>query len=415
MRKKPIQKMWMFQLAALVLAVILAAWSPIGAGQTHPAQPESIPESQPNASASPTEMSESDELVGVWIPYLSLNLEEKTEEAFCSHFDNIVEEASARGFNALFVHVRPFGDALYASAYFPWSHILTGEQGKDPGYDPLAYMVEKAHAAGLQIHAWVNPLRVSLNSTPASFSPDNPYIAWQAENADYFLRCADGIYYDPGYSKVREYITAGVVEIVEHYDVDGIHFDDYFYPAGEPEADNVSYGLYCDGIEEGATPLRREEWRKSNINALVSQVYAAVKHANPQVVFGIAPIGVVSGNEPLSADVTAWCAVEGYIDYICPQLYFSTEESAPVPFDEALAGWLALPRAENVKLYIGLAAYKAGSDVDNGAWQNQSDILAREIEQGRKAGADGFIFYAWDQVVSKQASEEIDHALAVLA
>lgn len=230
-----------------------------------------------------------------------------------------------------------------------------------------------------------------------------------------FSRCADGIYYDPGYSKVREYITAGVVEIVEHYDVDGIHFDDYFYPAGEPEADNVSYGLYCDGIEKGATPLSREEWRKSNINALVSQVYAAVKHANPQVVFGIAPIGVVSGNEPLSADVTAWCAVEGYIDYICPQLYFSTEESAPVPFDEALAGWLALPRAENVKLYIGLAAYKAGSDVDNGAWQNQSDILAREIEQGRKAGADGFIFYAWDQVVSKQASEEIDHALAVLA
>ncbi len=415
MRKKPIQKMWMFQLAALVLAVILAAWSPIGAGQTHPAQPESTPESQPNVSGSPTEMSESDELVGVWIPYLSLNLEEKTEEAFCSHFDNIVEEASARGFNALFVHVRPFGDALYASAYFPWSHILTGEQGKDPGYDPLAYMVEKAHAAGLQIHAWVNPLRVSLNSTPASFSPDNPYIAWQAENADYFLRCADGIYYDPGYSKVREYITAGVVEIVEHYDVDGIHFDDYFYPAGEPEADNVSYGLYCDGIEEGATPLSREEWRKSNINALVSQVYAAVKHANPQVVFGIAPTGVVSGNEPLSADVTAWCAVEGYIDYICPQLYFSTEESAPVPFDEALAGWLALPRAENVKLYIGLAAYKAGSDVDNGAWQNQSDILAREIEQGRQAGADGFVFYAWDQVVSKQASEEIDHALAVLA
>lgn len=415
MRKKPIQKMWMFQLAALVLAVILAAVSPIGAGQTHPAQPKATSESQPNASVSPTETSESDELVGVWIPYLSLDLEEKTEEAFCSHFDNIVEEASARGFNALFVHVRPFGDALYASAYFPWSHILTGEQGKDPGYDPLAYMVEKAHAAGLQIHAWVNPLRVSLNSTPASFSPDNPYIAWQAENADYFLRCADGIYYDPGYSKVREYITAGVVEIVEHYDVDGIHFDDYFYPAGEPEADNVSYGLYCDGIEEGATSLSREEWRKSNINALVSQVYAAVKHANPQVVFGIAPTGVVSGNEPLSADVAAWCAVEGYIDYICPQLYFSTEESAPVPFDEALAGWLALPRAENVKLYIGLAAYKAGSDVDNGAWQNQSDILAREIEQGRKAGADGFVFYAWDQVVSKQASEEIDHALAVLA
>lgn len=414
MRMKPIHKIWMFQLLALVLAVLVAAWNPVQAEQPA-AQPETESQSEPTQLLPLKQTGETEELVGVWVPYLSLDLEEKTEEAFCSHFDQIVEEAAALGINALFVHVRPFGDALYASAYYPWSHILTGEQGKDPGYDPLAYMIQKTHEAGLQFHAWINPLRISLGSTPASFSPDNPYIAWQADNADYFLRCADGIYYDPGYSKVREYITAGVEEIVEHYDVDGIHFDDYFYPADEPNADDASYTLYCDSVEEGTTPMSREDWRKSNINTLVSQVYAAVKHTNADVVFGISPTGVVSGNEPLSADVAAWCAVEGYVDYICPQLYFSTEDSAPVTFSQALEEWLALPRAENVKFYIGLAAYKAGSDVDNGAWQNQNDILAREIEQGRQAGANGFIFYAWDQVVSQQASEEIDHALAVLA
>ncbi len=358
---------------------------------------------------------EEQEMIGVWIPYMTLATTEKTQDAFCAKFDSIVADAAEMGFNTLFVHVRPFGDALYPSAYYPWSHILTGEQGKDPGFDPLAYMVEQAHAVGLELHAWVNPLRVSLHSVPASFSAENPYLAWQAdERKDMFLRYENGICYDPGYGEVRDYITAGVAEIVENYDVDGIHFDDYFYPQNAPDADEQSYALYLDSVGENAVPLTKEEWRTANINALVSQVYAAVKAADPNVVFGISPSGVVKNNAALSADVTSWCAIPGYVDYICPQLYYSLE-NCPVTFTEALAAWNELPRAESIKLYIGLAVYKAGTEADTGAWLGRDDILAQEIVLGREGGMAGFVFYAWDQLQTEAAAVEVQNALAVLA
>ena len=359
---------------------------------------------------------EPEELIGVWVPYLTLATGEKTEAAFCKKIDTIISEAAAMGINTLFVHVRPFGDALYPSDYFPWSHIVSGEQGKDPGFDPLAYMVQAAHGAGLQFHAWVNPLRISLNNTPASFSPDNPYIAWQADEQkkDMFLRCESGIYYDPGYAEVRDYITAGIVEIVENYDVDGIHFDDYFYPTNEPDADAASYAAYLASVGEENVALPKDEWRMANINALVSQVYAAIKTMDPDVTFGISPVGVVKSNAALGADVTAWCAVPGYVDYICPQLYYSLAD-CPVTFGEALEAWNALPRCEAVELYIGLAVYKAGTDADNGAWEGKDDILAQEIQVGRTSGAAGFVFYAWDQMQSQQASAEVAHALDILA
>jgi len=356
-----------------------------------------------------------EEVIGVWVPYMTLKTEDGTKEAFCANFDQIAKEAAEMGINALFIHVRPFGDALYPSDLYPWSHILTGVQGTDPGFDPLRYMIDKTHAEGMAFHAWINPLRVSLNSVPPSFSADNPYLAWQADadKKDVFILYENGILYDPGYAVVRDHIVAGVAEIVENYEVDGIHFDDYFYPQNEPDVDSDSYAAYLAGIGAQETVLNREEWRVANINALVSQVYATIKSIDPSVVFGISPTGVVANNASLSADVISWCTVAGYVDYICPQLYYSTEGGA-VPFDEALAAWLDIPRLDSVDLYIGLAAYKAGTDADNGAWMDKNDILMQEVLLGREHGAVGFLFYAWDQLKIPEAAEEVQNAFALL-
>lgn len=356
-----------------------------------------------------------EEVIGVWIPYMTLKTEEGTRDAFCANFDQIAEEAAEMGINTLFVHVRPFGDALYPSALYPWAHILTGTQGIDPGFDPLRYMVDKTHAEGMAFHAWINPLRISLNSVPSSFSANNSYIAWQADKdrKDMFLLCENGILYDPGYSVVRDHIVAGVAEIVENYEVDGVHFDDYFYPQNEPEVDADSYAAYLAGIGVQETVLSHEEWRIANINALVSQVYATIKSIDPSVRFGISPTGVVANNASLSADVVSWCTVNGYVDYICPQLYYSTEGGA-APFGEALAAWLEIPRLNSVDLYIGLAAYKAGTDADNGAWMDKNNILMQEVLLGREHGAVGFLFYAWDQLKIPEAAEEVQNAFALL-
>lgn len=191
--------------------------------------------------------------------------------------------------NVLIVQVRPFGDALYESKYFPWSHLLTGRQGINPGYDPLAYMVQAAHKEGMEIHAWINPLRIQTESSPPELAQSNPYQQWRRdpEKAGWTASAGSGKYYNPAYPEVRTLIADGAREIVENYDVDGIHFDDYFYPTEDPSFDEVAYSAYKE--EQGENALSLEQWRQENINLLIQEVYTAVKEADPDVVFGVSP------------------------------------------------------------------------------------------------------------------------------
>ncbi len=368
----------------------------------------SLPKTTP-APATETPGADS-ELLGVWVPYLSLATEEHTREAFEENFRAIADSAADKGLNALFVHVRPFCDALYPSEYFPWSHILTGEQGKDPGFDPLAFMVEYAHSRGLRFHAWLNPLRVKTPETPASLSPDNPYEALKADCPYYFMETDGSVWLDPAWPYVRTLIANGAAEIVERYDVDGVHFDDYFYPEGGEELDGEAYELYAQGLE---TPLSLLEWRKANISAMVQEVYQRVKAAKPDVEFGISPQGNLANDESMGADVKAWCAVPGYVDYLCPQLYYSFENEA-LGYGEALSQWTELERHEGVKLYIGLALYKAGSDADNGTWRLSDDTISRQIQSAREAACAGVVLYSAGYLDAPQTKREVENAMAAL-
>lgn len=403
-------------LGILVLVVLVSMWLKNSIKQ----EPSSPTASQVSALESSVLPMETAEMKAVWVPYLSLDMSresDQSETAFRKKFDAIVAGAKNKGMNALIVQVRPFGDALYPSERFPWSGILTGTQGVNPGYDPLAYMVQAAHREGLQFHAWVNPLRIQVKSSPSILSADNPYNLWKndPQKAAWTLDWGEtsGKYYNPAKEEVRQYIADGISEIVSKYPVDGVQFDDYFYPTTSSEFDKSSYEEYCQSVASGSTPLSLPEWRKSNINALVSLVYRQIKAANPQVVFGISPQGNIQNDENMGADVRTWCSTSGYLDYICPQLYVNFENTY-LPFDKAAQTWRDLVTNPEIKLYYGIGLYKAGSDVDNGTWKNADDILARQVTLGRDLKGDGFMFYAYDYLENPHTKTEVENVMKVL-
>ncbi len=410
-------------LFALVLAVFSAMW--LRGSGTQPAVPVSAP--LPTASprlaeetaAEPTypaaetlsedtKLGKETPIVGVWIPYMSLMTPECTEESFCENFEEMLDTAERFSVNAVFVHVRPFADSLYPSDYEPWSHILTGVQGQDPGFDPLAYMVDATHRRKIQFHAWINPLRISTGKTPAILSEDSFYLRNREDHPAYFIEFDSGVYYNPASAEIRERIAESAAEIAEKYEVDGIHFDDYFYPTDDEGIDSDQYAAY---VESTVEPLPLHEWRTANINALITTVYHQIKQANESVAFGISPQGNLRNNEKINADVFTWCTQSGYIDYICPQLYYSLENPA-LPFGTALEEWNAIPRLDSVKLLIGLAVYKAGTDADEGTWLDSEDILMQQIGSAEDCGADGILFYAIDHLRFGEAEAELANAQA---
>ena len=362
---------------------------------------------------------ELDEMRGIWIPFMSLDMKvtDYSESAFKSKFDNIVEQSKAYGLNTLVVHVRPYGDSLYPSEIFPWSHLLTGTQGNNPGFDPLAYMVEKTHAEGLEFHAWVNPLRIQSKETPSILAENNPYNQWRNDNDtsndDYVVDFDNGKYYNPAYPQVQAKIISGIREIVKNYKVDAVQFDDYFYPTQDPSFDKVAYDKYCSKINNGAVALSLQEWRTNNINTLISGVYSAIKDENNKVKFGISPQCNIQNDINMCADVYTWGSVSGYVDYLCPQVYVSFTHPT-LTFDKSAKQWKDLVSNENVKLYYGLAVYKAGSDVDSGTWQGSSDILKQQIEYGRSLDSDGFMLYSWDYMNTEQTKEEVNNVVKIL-
>lgn len=355
------------------------------------------------------------EMRAVWIPYMDLDMKETdySQISFQQKFDNIVNESRDLNMNTLIVHVRPFGDALYPSKIFPWSHIISGTQGNDPGYDPLKYMIEKAHQSGLKIQAWVNPLRVQIANQPGIISNNNPFSKWKNDsnlkNNNFVADFGDEKYYNPGYPEVRKLIIDGVKEIVENYDVDGIHFDDYFYPKNKENLDSVCYNEYRSTIKDGQA-LDLLKWRTANINSLVSGVYSEIKSIKPTVEFGISPQCNTSNDLAMGADIYTWCKFSGYLDYICPQTYVNFENPI-LPFSKAVDEWKTIIKCNNIKLYYGLGVYKAGSELDNGTWKKSNDILMHQVEYARNAGCNGFMLFSYGDLKKPQSEEEVTNVM----
>ena len=366
------------------------------------------------SSKATADTSESDEeMRGVWVSYMELSMENessKTQKAFEDKFTEIAQKCRESGFNTLIVQVRPFCDALYKSSYFPWSHILTGTQGENPQYDALQIMCDICKENNLKIHAWINPYRVSSNETPKKLSDNNPYI----KNSEIGIKTDNGLFLDPSNETAQQLISDGVKEIAENYDVDGIQFDDYFYPTEDESFDKKQYEAYIEKYgKENSMSL--DNWRMQNVNTLICKVYRTIKSVDSSVEFGISPQGNIGNNDGLYADVKSWCTCKGFADYICPQIYFSLENPA-LTFEDCLDSWTSLDFDENVKLYVGLGGYKAGNgEYDEETWLLSDSILADEYDILRNnKSVRGFMLYSYNSLEDDTAKKEINNLINAL-
>lgn len=354
-----------------------------------------------------------EEMRGVWVSYMELSMENessKTQKAFEDKFTEIAQKCRESGFNTLIVQVRPFCDALYKSSYFPWSHILTGTQGENPQYDALQIMCDICKENNLKIHAWINPYRVSSNETPKKLSDNNPYI----KNSEIGIKTDNGIFLDPSNETAQQLVCDGVKEIAENYDVDGIQFDDYFYPTEDESFDRKQYEAYIEKYgKENSMSL--DNWRMQNVNTLICKVYRTIKSVDSSVEFGISPQGNIGNNDGLYADVKSWCTCKGFADYICPQIYFSLENPA-LTFEDCLNSWTSLDFDENVKLYVGLGGYKAGKgEYDEETWLLSDSILADEYDILRNnKSVRGFMLYSYSCLEDDTAKKEINNLINAL-
>lgn len=364
------------------------------------------------------QVEEIEEVKAMWVSYIELGWEKKTESQWKAKIDKIMDRCVSYQMNTVIFHVRPFGDAVYKSNIFPWSKYVSGTQGTNPGYDPFAYVVKAAHKRGLKIEAWINPYRISSSTTDVTkLSKNNPARKFRSTKGKerYVLSHGGGLYYNPAKKEVQQLIVDGVKEIVENYDVDGIHLDDYFYPEL-----GSSYRTNFDATEykKSGSKLSIANWRRQNVNNLVKSLYQAVKEEGENIKFGISPagnIGNLKDDTMYYVDIETWLTKKGYVDYICPQIYWNFQHKIAA-YDKVTDQWVQLNKANIVDLYIGIPVYRAGDpSIDGGQWARKTTILRDQIRYARKTKAvKGFMFFSYDSFQRTVAQKEVKNLIKEL-
>ena len=314
-----------------------------------------------------------------------------------AEFIRILDLHKGNGMNAVIMQVRPATDAFYPSPYEPWSEWLSGVQGKPPSpyYDPLQFMVTETHKRGMEFHAWCNPYRADFSIGKASIAPSHITRL----HPQWFLDYGGKKYFDPGNKEAQAFVVEVIRDMTERYDVDALHFDDYFYPyriAGQEFPDSVSYQRYKNG-------LAKDDWRRSNVDSVIVSLSRMIKQVKPWVKFGISPFGVWrnSDKDPrgsntkagqtnyddLYADILLWLQ-KGWIDYVAPQLYWEFGHKA-APYEVLIDWWSKHTYGKHC--YIGLGIYRAGS---NDAWKDSTQLL-KQIDLLRSTpNMHGMIFFS---------------------
>ena len=336
------------------------------------------------------------EVKGVWIWYSELYpiLTGKSESQLRSGIGEYYDNCLSLGINTVYVHVRPFGDAIYKSDYFPWSKYCTGYIGKDPGYDPLKVMIDEAHARGISFQAWVNPLRCYYEDDAPDVSTTYKTGQWyDTKDGDYIVKVKSYWWLNPAYKEVTDLIANGAAELVSKYDVDGVHIDDYFYPTTEAYFDSIAFNA--------SSYSSLSQFRLDNCSRMVADMYKAVKSHNPTALFGVSAQGNVTNNETqLYADVEKWSKEDGYVDYMAPQIYYGFDNGGQ-PFEQVVEQWDKMLAGTGKSLIPGLAVYKIGTEDEWAGsgryeWQNDKEIIKRQILKSQKtSNYGGVILYSY--------------------
>ncbi|GAB2934111.1 glycoside hydrolase family 10 protein [Streptomyces mayteni] len=350
-------------------------------------------------------------LRGMWIASVA-NIDWPGEpglsrEAARSELTALFDAAAALRLNAVFLQVRPTADAFWPSPHEPWSEWLTGEQGRDPGWDPLEFAVAEAHARGLALHAWFNPYRIAMHADPGRLVADHP----ARRNPEWVVPYGGRLYYNPGLPEVREFVQDAMIHAVESYEIDGVHWDDYFYPypvAGEEFDDDAAFEAHGEGFTD------RGDWRRHNSDQLVRAMADRVREARPGIPFGISPFAVwrnastdplgsdtaggVQTYDDLYADTRTWVR-EGWIDYVLPQVYWEIGNSA-ADYAELVSWWSEVARGTGVALYVGEAVYKVGDRAQPAAWQDPAELSRHLTLCADHPEVGGNVFYSATQVAA---------------
>ncbi|MEG1435998.1 MAG: family 10 glycosylhydrolase [Oscillospiraceae bacterium] len=339
--------------------------------------PKPLPPSPPSVSH--------ENIKGVWISYLEIaGYKNLGQSQFTTKMENCLNYAKSRGLNTVIVQVRSHGDAIYPSAYYPWSKYITTSGSLS--YDPLSIIVSLAHSKGISVHAWINPFRVMTDSEFQKIPSSYPTKQWYSSSSrdSYMIQKDSRWYLKPGNAEVRELIFNGVGELVSKYDIDAIHIDDYFYA--------TSPSNYGDSSAQA----------KQNNTALVRGIYQKVKSIKPKVLFGISPAGSfkagsvlpTSDTGYLSTNLKLWCNNAGYIDYVMPQIYWKHGHSTQ-DFTRVLGQWRSFVKSPSVALYTGLAVYKESSSETSDPFPKGE--IASQINEIQSSGmSSGYCLFRYD-------------------
>ena len=355
-------------------------------------------------------MSDEDSFLFTWMTYSEIRVtdELKNETAYEKHIGSLFENMKKIGVTDCFVQVRPFADAMYPSEYFPLSIYAE----KADNFDPFAVIVSLGKSCDIDIHAWINPYRIS--SKP--ITEDSEYFSMWQKNTGDIINTPSGVYFNPCSLKAQSLILLGIEELLEKYNIKGIHIDDYFYPPDFADNDKEQYESYC---QKGGS-LDINQWRRENVSSLVSAAYLKVKSFGEDKMFSISPSGNTDKNyTQLYADVYSWCK-GGYCDIILPQIYFGFENES-LPFEECLNDWLNITDCEKVKLIPALALYKSGQEdifAGNGKyeWQKNSDIISLQVRLIKEKNCKGFALYSSSYInfSEKFTAEELKNLQSML-
>lgn len=354
------------------------------------------------AGQTPQAMSERTVVRGAWISTV-YNLDWPSKASYGNaaqqqdEYRKQLDDLQAMGINTVYVQVRPSGDALYPSSLVPWSKFLTGTQGGDPGYDPLAFMIEETHSRGMKFEAWFNPFRANLGTTTEGLAPNHVAIA----HPDWVVQASGTTYINPGIPDARQHVIDTVMEVVNNYAIDGVHLDDYFYPSNTAFDDDAAYKQYNSGGF-----ANKADWRRDNINQFIRKLNESIHAAKPQLAFGVSPFGVwrnssadpegsntkagITDYDSMYADVRKWIK-EGWIDYVVPQVYWSLSTSA-ARYDVVTDWWANAVKGTDVKLYIGHSPYKLGTS--EAGWQSAQEIIHQLQYNSKVEQVEGDVFFS---------------------
>ncbi|MCI6508884.1 MAG: family 10 glycosylhydrolase [Bacilli bacterium] len=374
---------------------------------------------------------------GVWVSTVA-NIDVPKglpENEYKEYLTKMIENIASYNINTIIFQVRPNNDAFYPSKLNPWSRYITGEEGKDPGFDVLKYVIEEAKRHDIKVHAWMNPYRVSQASLDQLNMTKEEYLATLAPNnfarlhpEHTILDGANKIILSPSHPEVIDFVTKTIMEVVDNYDVEGVHIDDYFYPYAKipEEREREDYLKYR--LDETQC---LDDFRRMNVNKMIKNIHDALKNSfsknNKKVLFGISPFAIYRTNSAileggwekgsynaagalqcyseLYSDVYLWMK-ENWIDYVVPQVYFPFERK-DVTYHDLTKWWSDICNETHTILYIGMGLYQMGS---NEVWQNPNEIENQLRFNCNFNNVAGTIFFTYHDLVKGQ-NEIKDEAL----